>query len=587
METQERLVLPDRDSGRVPRDVVLIVLLGALLIFPSFFTRNLWNPDEPRYMELTREMVVLHDYVVPHLNGQWHPDKPPLFMWSGVGFYKLGFGLLSCRMASGLATLGTLLLVYFFGRRLYGAKAGRLAALATATTFLFTEISKDGVADTLITFLETGAILAAYLAMNGKTERARLWWLAFYAGCGLAVLCKGPVGMFTPGVFVLVYALFNRKAIRRGGWMHAAGAALMLIIIFAWLVPAMIRGGAAYSRDILFHQQAVYTIQPVSHVHGPHYYLMQLPLYLFPWVFFFGLALADALIAWRRRLDRDAAFLALWFVCILAFFSIIPAKRERYLLPMIPAVGLLCARYWTLTAASAVRWPKLQRWFGMVTFCLIALMGVGVLLFPWVAPHVFAGSFRGEPDLRATVLEIVRSNSMKAMIPFGALCLVLSAIGINRGVLKNRQAWLIGALVAAVACLSLLGDFVLYPAFDPMKSGKAFCAQILPYLNKSDRKYMYGNDYAGLINLHTGITSIPLIEAPGKPDAAALLEVFQLPARIAVISDQARILPLLKQLPKGVRIAVSERIGHRGMVLLCNWEDPAGQAPREVAPPGG
>jgi len=210
METQNRSVLPRNSDGRVPRDIALIVLLGVLLIIPSFFTRNLWNPDEPRYMELTREMVVLHDYVVPHLDGVWHPDKPPLFMWLSVVFYKLRFGMLSGRTVSLLATMGTLLLVYFFGRRLSGAGMGWLAALVTATAFLFAYISKDGVADTVITLVETGGVLAAYLALNAKTGRARLWWLAFYAACGLAVLCKGPVGLFAPGTFVLVYALLNR-----------------------------------------------------------------------------------------------------------------------------------------------------------------------------------------------------------------------------------------------------------------------------------------------------------------------------------------------------------------------------------------
>jgi 4-amino-4-deoxy-L-arabinose transferase-like glycosyltransferase len=54
-------------SSHTLRDVLIVILFGSVLIFPSFFTRDPWNPDEPRYIEVAREMVVLHHYVVPHL----------------------------------------------------------------------------------------------------------------------------------------------------------------------------------------------------------------------------------------------------------------------------------------------------------------------------------------------------------------------------------------------------------------------------------------------------------------------------------------------------------------------------------------
>ena len=67
------------------RDVAAILALLVLVAVPQWFTRDLWNPDEPRYTEIAREMVELGDYAVAHLNGEVYPDKPALFFWMSAG----------------------------------------------------------------------------------------------------------------------------------------------------------------------------------------------------------------------------------------------------------------------------------------------------------------------------------------------------------------------------------------------------------------------------------------------------------------------------------------------------------------------
>ena len=47
-----------------------LLVAGIALVFSLFLgTRPLSVPDEGRYAEIPREMLVLHDFVTPHLNG--------------------------------------------------------------------------------------------------------------------------------------------------------------------------------------------------------------------------------------------------------------------------------------------------------------------------------------------------------------------------------------------------------------------------------------------------------------------------------------------------------------------------------------
>src|ERR1044071_8885731 len=118
------------EAGRAVRDLALLALAGVLLFLPGLGGRDLWNPDEARYAEVAREMPLAGSYAVPHLNGQVYSLKPPLLFWSIRTAAHLTGGLdeVAARLPSALAAIGTLLLTYRLGRRLFGRRAGGLAA---------------------------------------------------------------------------------------------------------------------------------------------------------------------------------------------------------------------------------------------------------------------------------------------------------------------------------------------------------------------------------------------------------------------------------------------------------------------------
>src|SRR5947209_8244119 len=83
----------ERPLATRPRlwSLFLVVAVPAVLLYPSLGF-PLFEPDESRYAELPREMLLRHDYVVPYLEGEPYLEKPPLFYWLVAAAYRI-FGV--------------------------------------------------------------------------------------------------------------------------------------------------------------------------------------------------------------------------------------------------------------------------------------------------------------------------------------------------------------------------------------------------------------------------------------------------------------------------------------------------------------
>ena len=552
------------------RYAVLIVLAAAVMFLPSWAARDLWTPDEPRYMEVAREMAITGNYLVPHLNGEPYPDKPPLFFWLAAGFYKLGVGLNSGRLLAALGVVGALLLTYRFALRFLDESAAVLAALATLTTYLFVEC-RAGVLDPVLAFFVVGALLLGYRALQPETRRRGAYWLGAYALAAMGCLTKGPVGVLHPGLVLLVYGLLNRRRVRPGGWWHLAGAGGFVALVAAWVVPAVLAAGEAYRDNLLFRQNLARVVRSYSHRQPFHFFLVRYPLSFFPWSVLFPLALIAAVLAWWRARDDKALLMACWFGVVFVFHSLISCKRAGYLVPIAPAVGLGVGWY----AANGLRhgfpWPRWHRSLAAVSCALIGLVGAFAAVGPLIVSGVVSRSPKPAAFLCAVVAELTPWTYVSSALA-GVLILGVAAWGFVLAVRHRTPGRVFGLLVALVLIISLYLDGVVTPPLNRVKSGRFFSELAAPYLRQADRVRLLRNDMSGVYNLYTGRLAMPvLLEAEDVRRALAQ------GGKLAIIAREHRWERMTRELDTtGCRVVVRRLVSSRPMVLIVNWK-PQGQ----------
>ena len=75
---------------RLPLAGIVFTLLAAAAVYFAGNGRvQLWDRDEPRYAQCSRQMLESGDWVVPRLYDSLRTKKPPLIYWCQAAAMKL------------------------------------------------------------------------------------------------------------------------------------------------------------------------------------------------------------------------------------------------------------------------------------------------------------------------------------------------------------------------------------------------------------------------------------------------------------------------------------------------------------------
>ncbi|MBV5298020.1 MAG: glycosyltransferase family 39 protein [Rhodoferax sp.] len=327
---------------------LLLLLLAAL--------RPLAVPDEGRYGEIGRWMLISGDWLTPRLNGIPFFHKPPLLYWlEAISLATFGVHELALRLVPALHAGLMLAALYLVARRISTEQIARRAVLMLGSSLGFLVGGQYVNHDMMVAAWIGVAIWCfaqAFMAV-GKPDAAlaRLGFLA----CAMGLLSKGLIGVALPGMVIFFWLIWTRqfKKIRYLPW--PGGLALFAVVALPWFVLAQQKYPEFFNYMFVGQQFNRYTAQVYNNPQPAWFYLVVLVLLLFPWVFF---ALAQmrrvTTMTLTSAIGMEQAWWRLcwvWVGAILLFFSIPNSKLVGYILPVLPPLALLAALGWQRSMA--------------------------------------------------------------------------------------------------------------------------------------------------------------------------------------------------------------------------------------------
>jgi 4-amino-4-deoxy-L-arabinose transferase-like glycosyltransferase len=359
------------------RRAALLLFLLALYLPALGNSASGTHPDEAWHLGTSAEMQAKGAWLTPTIDDAPNWFKPPLLYWSERAAYSaLGTNLFAARLPSALAWVATCMLVYALGRRMYGEKAGMVAALLSATAFGWVKYARLAMMDAPMAL---GLALAAYGTWRASEEDEPPWLLAVGAGAAIDFLLKGPVGavlvLLISGGFLLVRnrpLLFSR-------WT-AAAFLLGAVVGLPWYVASFAVHGRAFYDFFVLEQNVGRFMHPWT-VKGEATLLLGFLIFALPWTFLF---LGSLRALWRWREPGVLLPLA-WVASVLVTFTIPSLKWPHYGLTAIPGAFLLAA------SVAPARWAR------VATGVALAVLAVAAILLlrwplPWVPALALAGA---------------------------------------------------------------------------------------------------------------------------------------------------------------------------------------------------
>jgi 4-amino-4-deoxy-L-arabinose transferase-like glycosyltransferase len=400
--------------------VVLIVMTGFLLLYglvPVFGGDQvgLVGADEPRYAQIAREMLnahseVCHEYnarifpssptpkaienslhclnggtVTPILYGHPWLEKPALYYWRAMGFFKeFGVEDWTARLPSASGA-GLLILMIFLHMRRFRPGGQLDAALITASCVAIIGFARGASTDMQLAAPFCIGMLGWYAWYE---TGLKFWLFDLYFFGAAATLAKGPVAPFLALGIILLFLGLRREwsALRRTIWLP--GVLLYLVMVLPWYIAVQRENPTFLRFFFLEHNLERFATNLYEHRQPFWYYFAVLLVGLMPWTVIairaLVAAMTDSIAEWKVRVnpkrylghsragDAFPEFLVLWALFPIVFFTFSKSKLPGYILPSIAPLTILTGDY--LNRIRRVGLPKWLLWSHGAACALVAFV---------------------------------------------------------------------------------------------------------------------------------------------------------------------------------------------------------------------
>jgi hypothetical protein len=282
-------------------------------------------------------------------------------------FFILGASATSGRLTAVMFSLLSIWITFKFTERTYDPKTALIASILLGVMPGFFWLSRVTMLETMLIFFFTLTLFFffTWLSKNTSKFRDKTLILAGLA-LGVGILAKYQV-------FVSVFVMFVGILWLTRDRLKPKFTRFLLIVIIAvavvapWFAAVYIANGEDTFQDLIYVMQeggqdrAEYS----ARFPGPIFYLIEmtwpfpdipvhpisLPLYIL------GL-LGLSLFAWRRK--PEDKLLLIWFIAVYVFFTAIPNKQWRYIIPVFPVLAISAASFVVFLHGKLNAWKLSQ-----------------------------------------------------------------------------------------------------------------------------------------------------------------------------------------------------------------------------------
>ncbi|MDC5822547.1 ArnT family glycosyltransferase [Vibrio europaeus] len=370
--------------------VHLWAILGAALLIRllTLGAYPLMDTTEARYGEMARLMIETGNWITPQFDyGVPFWGKPPLFTWmSAVGIETFGINEFAVRVPHWIAGVVILLFMGLFAKRL--GYSGLITALVLATCGIFSIAAGAVMTDMALTLGMTIAMLGFYLCWLSYEEDKpnRGWGYIGFVGLAIGLLAKGPLVIVLMGLAVVPWLIVQHGFTQslKVLWQRfpiATGTLLMLVIALPWYVLAERATPGFIDYFIVGEHFKRFLVSGwEGDLYGTAHNEVRGTIWLFwlysaaPW------SIVLPVLLWKKRRSLKStikpkhgivSFLLFWMIAPLVLFTFSGNILPAYVLPGVPAIGLLMA-----ILVSDLKQDK--KWFKVTASIVPALLVITV-----------------------------------------------------------------------------------------------------------------------------------------------------------------------------------------------------------------
>ena len=429
----------------------LLLWLLPLLLFTSGET-SLMAHDETLYALRARQMFETGDWVSPWGNPH---HKTPGFYWLIAIFYQL-FGVSDTteRIPTMIAGILSIFVIYQVGKILLSQELAFLGMMILSVEFLWIQycrLSTPDLPTILLVFIGILSLLKSDIDIQNRYFYGFITGLSFSLGFLMRSLM-----IFLPMIALLPYLIIDHRRHRHlTNPMLYLGFLVGLIPTLIWLYFSWLRYGSdsigallGFVIELGSHEQ---------HNNGILFYVWNLALKSFPWLFF---SLLGLVLVIRRSLSKYPLILIGFPVILFIEISIFSTRFSHYSLGIYPFIAFLAAvgLDWLgkiyqkgfadqFSSNQMVYLPRNISYAWGILGIILVVAGTGILVW-------------GEVDIHKYAILLIYSG-------FGSLIVPLIWVGNFHYHCKflTSHYWLCGLLIscwlsiATAGNLGLLGDF--------------------------------------------------------------------------------------------------------------------------------